>query len=122
MTTEYTIDRLRPAIRALEGARIADVGRTVDMVELGLRREAEWIRLHVHCPFRMVRNERVLLGSADMGYPLDRQDDQAAARVVSASSSCRLGGRGGLGGLLGRLVGVAVARVDDHHAALDGAV
>jgi hypothetical protein len=79
MTTEYAIDALRTAVGALEGARFTDVGRTLDMVELGFIRESEWVRLHVQCPFRLVRGDRILLATADMRYPVDRHADRDAA-------------------------------------------
>lgn len=90
MTTEYAIDALRSAVGALEGAQLADVGRTVDMVELGLIRGSEWIRLHVHCPFRIVRADRILLATADMRYPLDRAVDRGAAFEARTTQFDRL--------------------------------
>jgi len=79
MTTEYATDALRFAVRALEGAKFTDVGRTVDMVELGFTRQTESVRLHVQCPFRLIRGDRILLATADMRYPLDRSGDRSVA-------------------------------------------
>lgn len=79
MTTEYGIDALRSAVQALEGAQFTDVSRTLDMVERGFTRQSELVRLHVQCPFRLLRGDRILLATADMRYPLDRDGDRSAA-------------------------------------------
>ncbi|MEU7876376.1 hypothetical protein [Dactylosporangium sp. NPDC049140] len=79
MTTEYAIDALRSAVRALEGAQFTDVGRTLDMVELGFVRGSESVRLHVQCPFRLMRGDQIVLATADMRYPVNRHGDRNAA-------------------------------------------
>jgi hypothetical protein len=47
---------LATAISGLEGSRFVELGRTLNMVEVGFVRGEEEIRLHVQCPFRVVRD------------------------------------------------------------------
>lgn len=49
------------------------------MVEVGLRRGDAIYRLHVQCPFRVVRGSRILLGSVDLAYSADRNVDAKVA-------------------------------------------
>lgn len=67
------------AIADLCGTRLVAVGRTLDMVEIGLTRGDHELRLHVQCPFRIVRRSKVLLGSADYLYALNVDADPAVA-------------------------------------------
>jgi hypothetical protein len=68
--TKYGLEDLRAGVRALEGGRLTDFGRTLNMVEVGVSRGDDIVRLHVQCPFRLVLRDKVVLGSADMRYPL----------------------------------------------------
>jgi hypothetical protein len=70
---------LAAAIADLGGTRFASVGRTLNMVEVGLTRGNDEIRLHVQCPVRIVRRAKILLGSTDFRYPLKGHSDQALA-------------------------------------------
>lgn len=70
---------LATAISGLKGSRFVGLGRTLNMVEVGFRRGEEEIRLHVQCPFRVVREGRILLGSTDYLYPRDRGTDADVA-------------------------------------------
>jgi hypothetical protein len=49
------------------------------MVEAGFIRGNDEVRLHVQCPFRVVRGARTLLGSTDFRYPLKGHSDRALA-------------------------------------------
>src|SRR4051812_8640590 len=77
MTTRYGTTDLQSAVRALEGARLAELGRTLDIAVLGSSRGQDDVRLHVVCPFRVRAADRILVGSADMRYPLDRNDEDS---------------------------------------------
>jgi hypothetical protein len=70
---------LTAAIAELCETRFVAVGRTLDMVEVGFIRGDDEVRLHVQCPFRIVRHAKVLLGSTDYLYPLNRHADRALA-------------------------------------------
>jgi hypothetical protein len=70
---------LAAAIAGLRGARFVRVGRTLNMVEVGLMRGGEELALHVQCPFRIVQRSKVVLGSTDHRYPLPGHGDRAAA-------------------------------------------
>ncbi|MEV6896269.1 hypothetical protein [Amycolatopsis sp. NPDC051372] len=66
MSTEA---ELRLGLARLVGARVTDVGRTVNMVEVGFAIGDVETRLHAQCPFRFVGGDTVLLGSEDLAYP-----------------------------------------------------
>jgi len=70
---------LAAAIDGLNGWRVTDVGRTLNMVEVGFVRADAVYRLHVQCPFRVVQRAHIALGSSDMYYPLDRKMGQDVA-------------------------------------------
>ncbi|GLZ37139.1 hypothetical protein [Actinokineospora sp. NBRC 105648] len=70
---------LLDAVRGLVGARVTDVGRTADMVEVGFDVAGAEHRLHVQCAFRLVRGAQILLGTTDLGYAENRSDTRAAA-------------------------------------------
>jgi hypothetical protein len=73
------IGELATAISGLEGSRFVGVGRTLNMVEAGFLRNDEEMRLHVQCPFRIVRDGRILLGSTDYLYARNRGTDPDVA-------------------------------------------
>ncbi|WP_433298895.1 hypothetical protein ACQP2F_44740 [Actinoplanes sp. CA-030573] len=77
MSTRYGAGDLDSAVRALEGARLAELRRTLNIVVLGSMRGEEDVRLHVVCPFRVRAGDRILVASADMRYPLDRKDEDS---------------------------------------------
>ena len=82
MTTGRTLtslDELAAAVDGLKGWRVTDVGRTLNMVEVGFARYGAVYRLHVQCPFRVVQHAHIALGSSDMYYPLDRKVGQDVA-------------------------------------------
>ncbi|MFD3497658.1 hypothetical protein [Streptomyces sp. NPDC058678] len=56
--------------RILTGAVVRSVGRAVDMgvVEFD-GPHGETVMAHVQCPFRIVHDGKIVLGSADMRYP-----------------------------------------------------
>ncbi|MER7282583.1 hypothetical protein ABT369_49935 [Dactylosporangium sp. NPDC000244] len=70
---------LAAAIADLCRTRFVNVGRTLNMVEVGFMRGDDEVRLHVQCPFRLVRHSKVLLGSTDYLYPLKAHSDRAVA-------------------------------------------
>src|SRR3954451_1193755 len=70
---------LATAIADLCGIRFVNVGRTLNMVEVGFMRGDDEVRLHVQCPFRLVRHSKVVLGSTDYLYPLKAHSDRALA-------------------------------------------
>lgn len=56
--------------RLLQGAKVHSVGRAADLgvVEFaGLRGDV--INFHIQCPFRILQEGKVILGSRDMRYP-----------------------------------------------------
>jgi hypothetical protein len=74
-----SLTELAQAVTDLKGCRVTDLGRTVNMAEVGLRRGDAIYRLHAQCPFRVVRGNRILLGSVDMAYPAERNADAKVA-------------------------------------------
>jgi hypothetical protein len=91
MVTEFGQDALGSALEALVGARVVEVRRTLNIAIVGLTRGDESVRLHAQCPFRMVYNNRVILGSTDMHYPraaeaYDRYEthyDRSASKITA---------------------------------------
>jgi hypothetical protein len=75
----FTLDELAGAIDGLLGAFLSDVGRTLNMVEIGLRRDAEVVRLHVQCPVRILQGSSILLGSQDYLWPHPPGQDRQRA-------------------------------------------
>jgi hypothetical protein len=73
MTTEHGQAELLSAVDALAGSRVVEVRRTLNIAILGLTRGDESVRLHAQCPFRIVYGDRVVLGSTDMVYAVDRK-------------------------------------------------
>jgi hypothetical protein len=54
----------------LEGARVASVGRAADMGVIEFSgASGEAIAVHIQCPFRILQDGKLLLGSTDMRYP-----------------------------------------------------
>jgi hypothetical protein len=70
---------LAAAIANLCGIRFVNIGRTLNMIEVGFARGTDDVRLHVQCPFRVVRRARILLGSTDYRYPLPGHSDRGLA-------------------------------------------
>jgi hypothetical protein len=70
---------LAAAVDGLKGCHVVDVGRTLNMVEVGLRRDQTTYRLHVQCPFRVVQGAKIVLGSFDVHYPIKRGADKDIA-------------------------------------------
>jgi len=62
-------DQMAEIQRLLQGARVHAVGRAVDMgvVEFA-RLYGDAIYLHIQCPFRILQEGMVILGSRDMRY------------------------------------------------------
>jgi hypothetical protein len=72
MSSQEELDR---AVRGLVGTRLTGIGRTANLVEIGLSgNDLEWT-FHAPCPFRMTRGEEILVGSVDMAYPAKRDLD-----------------------------------------------
>jgi hypothetical protein len=68
------------AVRGLRGCGVVSLGRTVNMAEIAFQRDGGPVYwLHASCQFRAVREGRVLIGSYDMHYPVDRHADSDAA-------------------------------------------
>jgi len=61
---------LGAAVRALEGARLVEVRRTLNIAIVGAERGGEEFRLHAQCPLRIGVGDRLLMASRDMRYPL----------------------------------------------------
>jgi hypothetical protein len=76
---------LADALRVLEGSRVTDLGRTVNMAEVGFEKDSVVYRLHVQCAFRIVRGAQILVGTSDMWYPEDREADLDAAYDMNAT-------------------------------------
>jgi len=74
-----SLTELRNALHGLVGSRVTDIGRTVDMLELGFEKNGEIHRMHVLCSLRVVREGQILVGTTDMSFPQDRQVDPAVA-------------------------------------------
>lgn len=57
--------------RLLDGAVVRDIGRALDMgvVEFRGARNGEDLSTHLQCPFRILHDGHVVLGSRDMRYP-----------------------------------------------------
>ena len=90
MSTEA---ELRAGLGRLVGARVTDVGRTVNMVEVGFTLGEVETRLHAQCPFRFVGGDTVLIGSEDLAYPATRGDETAyAERRTMYDRKARRGG------------------------------
>jgi hypothetical protein len=65
------LPELKAALHELVGSRATEIGRTVNMVELGFDKGGETYRMHIQCAFRAVREELILIGTADMSFPRD---------------------------------------------------
>jgi hypothetical protein len=55
----------------LLGAKVSSIGRALDLVVLSFDphgRPPGSLRLHVQCPSRLIRRERILIGSRDLLY------------------------------------------------------
>jgi hypothetical protein len=75
MVTEFGQAELRAAVAALAGARVVEVRRTLNIAIVGFTRGDESVRLHAQCPFRGVYEDRVVIGTRDMNYAIDREPD-----------------------------------------------
>lgn len=80
-----SLAELAESLQELVGSRVADLGRTVNMAEVGFEKDDETYRLHVQCAFRVVRGDQILVGSADMSYPEDRKADPDVAYDTNAT-------------------------------------
>ncbi|WP_238162025.1 hypothetical protein, partial [Kribbella antibiotica] len=68
----------------LVGTVGASVTRTLDMGEVGfLCADGDEVRWHLQCPFRVVHDRAVILGSADMLYPETGDRAQAFAEQAT---------------------------------------
>ena len=76
---DSSLDELVGAVSALRGALLVDVGRTLDMPEVGLQHGSDEVRLHIQCPVRILRGSRILLGSQDLRRPHPQADDPQLA-------------------------------------------
>jgi hypothetical protein len=77
--TMSSLADLSAAVSALKGSRVVDLGRTLNMVEVGFERGGVTYRLHAQCPFRVVRGAQILVGSYDMHWPEERKADKDVA-------------------------------------------
>ncbi|MEU4239055.1 hypothetical protein [Actinoplanes sp. NPDC026619] len=78
-STRQDQSELASAVRALEGARLVEVRRTLNIAIVGLLRGDEEVRLHAQCPLRIGVGDRLLMASGDMRYPLSGAGDRAEA-------------------------------------------
>ncbi|WP_405674715.1 hypothetical protein OG292_02535 [Streptomyces sp. NBC_01511] len=63
-------DQMAEIQRLLQGTKVHSVGRAADLgvIEFaGLRDDV--INIHIQCPFRILQEGKVILGSRDMRYP-----------------------------------------------------
>jgi hypothetical protein len=68
------------AVRALEGMRLAEIRRTVNLVVLVFRPdEGPDHTIHAPCAFRVLYGDVILLGSRDMYWPRERGADRDEA-------------------------------------------
>jgi hypothetical protein len=74
-----SLPELKTALHDLVGSRVTDIGRTLDMVELGFDKGGKIYRLHVLCSLRVVSAGQILVGTTDLSFPQDRQMDPAVA-------------------------------------------
>lgn len=103
MDVEEEAERIR---RTLNQAVIRGVGRAVNMGVVEFTgSKGEELGLHIQCPFRVVHDDRVLLGSSDMKYPQKDAGPDAfdAFRTMYDHRA----------GLLNDLLAKAEPRVDD---------
>lgn len=69
-STRPESSELASAVRALQGARLVEVRRTLNIAIVGLVRGDEEVRLHAQCPLRIGAGDRLLMASGDMRYAL----------------------------------------------------
>ncbi|MCF1593272.1 hypothetical protein [Streptomyces muensis] len=75
MAAELRVDEIT---RILTGAVAHSVGRAVDMGIVEFRGpDGEEVMVHMQCPFRIVHDAKIILGSADMRYPQKGAGEQA---------------------------------------------
>jgi hypothetical protein len=79
MTSTRDQADLASAVRALEGARLVEVRRTLNIAIVGLARGDEEVRLHAQCPLRIGVGDRLLMASGDMRYELSGAGGPAKA-------------------------------------------
>lgn len=79
MTSTRDQADLISAVRALEGTRLVEVRRTLDIAILGFLRGDEEVRLHAQCPLRIGVGDRLLMASGDMWYALSGAGDRDQA-------------------------------------------
>ncbi|GAA3586851.1 hypothetical protein [Kribbella ginsengisoli] len=72
------VDELARVIHDLmEGAVLRSVGRAAGTGIVKLFGTEGELIIHIQCPFRMVRDGRILVGSADMNFSLESAGDDA---------------------------------------------
>jgi hypothetical protein len=88
--TVTDLGELAAAVGRLKGMRVTDLGRTLNMVEVGFAADDGVHRLHVQTAFRVIQREHIAIASSDMYYPLDREADQSMAFDTYATQYDRL--------------------------------
>src|SRR4051812_34255631 len=78
-STRQESSELASAVRALQGARLVEVRRTLNIAIVGLVRGDEEVRLHAQCPLRIGVGDRLLMASGDMRYELSGAGGQEKA-------------------------------------------
>ncbi|MDX3729753.1 hypothetical protein [Streptomyces caniscabiei] len=111
MAAEIQLDEIT---RILTGTVVRSVGRAADMgvVEFdGL--QGETVMIHMQCPFRIVRNGRILVGSRDMRYAQKGAGPQAfdEFRMIYDAQTTTL--NGALGQLRPSVDGVTVGEAGE---------
>lgn len=79
MIVRFGVAELTAAVRDLTGARLVGVARTVNIIEINLVRDGVAVRLHVQCAFRLLKGDRIMMGSADLRYPVQSDADRDGA-------------------------------------------
>ena len=88
--TVTDLGQLAAAVGRLKGMRVTDLGRTLNMVEVGFAGDYGIHRLHVQTAFRVIQREHIAIASSDMQYPLDRKAAQSVAFDTYATQYDRL--------------------------------
>ena len=102
MIVRFGLADLAAAVADLAGARLVGVARTVNIIEVDLVRDDVAVRLHVQCAFRLLKGDRIMVGSADLRYPVEAGADSGDAFDEYATQFDRAAGM--VTSLLGRRV------------------
>jgi hypothetical protein len=77
--------QMSQVLGSLVGSRVTGVGRTAHLMEIGFDQDGTRYSLTAYCPLRVVREDRILLGAADMNHPEDREMDVEEAYEAGAT-------------------------------------